>query len=164
MCEPIFYKMWDPQRFTTPWASAACYKDIFTFLLFLQIQMITVCFLCHIGGISLFFHFVFCLVKLLQAVTWEIRMCGFYYFACSLSYTYSPFNWVFVPKLQNPTRYYSPLEFSAGVLYCSRALQFWRFVAMPDVMLNLVHCLHLRLCPQKTGSICILMQRRRRAH
>jgi hypothetical protein len=32
ICEPIFYKMWDPLRLTTLWASTACYRDIFTFL------------------------------------------------------------------------------------------------------------------------------------
>jgi hypothetical protein len=31
ICEPIFYKMWEPRRLTTPWASTACYRDNFTF-------------------------------------------------------------------------------------------------------------------------------------
>jgi hypothetical protein len=31
-CEPVFYKMWEPRRLTTLWASTACYEDSFTFL------------------------------------------------------------------------------------------------------------------------------------
>jgi hypothetical protein len=31
ICEPIVYKMWEPRRLTTLWASTACYKDRFTF-------------------------------------------------------------------------------------------------------------------------------------
>jgi hypothetical protein len=30
ICEPIFYKMWEPRRLTTLWASTACYRDSFT--------------------------------------------------------------------------------------------------------------------------------------
>jgi hypothetical protein len=30
ICEPIVAKMWESQRFTTLWASTACYRDIFT--------------------------------------------------------------------------------------------------------------------------------------
>jgi hypothetical protein len=26
-CEPIVYKMWEPRRLTTLWASTACYRD-----------------------------------------------------------------------------------------------------------------------------------------
>jgi hypothetical protein len=37
--EPIVYKMWEPQHFTTLWASSACYKDIFTFLNMEQEQL-----------------------------------------------------------------------------------------------------------------------------
>jgi hypothetical protein len=33
ICEPIFYTMWEPWRLTTLWASTACYKDSFTFIL-----------------------------------------------------------------------------------------------------------------------------------
>jgi hypothetical protein len=29
--EPIIWKMWDPRRITTQWASTACYRDSFTF-------------------------------------------------------------------------------------------------------------------------------------
>jgi hypothetical protein len=32
ICEPIVYKMWEPRRLTTLWASTACYRDSFTFL------------------------------------------------------------------------------------------------------------------------------------
>jgi hypothetical protein len=32
ICEPIVYKMWEPQHLTTLWASTACYRDTFTFL------------------------------------------------------------------------------------------------------------------------------------
>jgi hypothetical protein len=31
ICEPIVWKMWEPRRLTTLWASAACYWDSFTF-------------------------------------------------------------------------------------------------------------------------------------
>jgi hypothetical protein len=34
ICEPIVYKMWEPQHLTTLWASTACYRDSFTFLLY----------------------------------------------------------------------------------------------------------------------------------
>jgi hypothetical protein len=30
ICEPIMYKMSEPRRLTTLWASTACYRDIFT--------------------------------------------------------------------------------------------------------------------------------------
>jgi hypothetical protein len=30
--EPIVYKMWEPRRLTTLWASTACHRDSFTFL------------------------------------------------------------------------------------------------------------------------------------
>jgi hypothetical protein len=29
VCEPIAYKMWEPRRLTTLWASTACYRDSF---------------------------------------------------------------------------------------------------------------------------------------
>jgi hypothetical protein len=38
ICEPIFYKMWQPRRLTTLWASTACYTDSFT--LFLQSEVV----------------------------------------------------------------------------------------------------------------------------
>jgi hypothetical protein len=28
ICEPIVYKVWEPRRLTTLWASTACYMDI----------------------------------------------------------------------------------------------------------------------------------------
>jgi hypothetical protein len=31
ICEPVVYKMWEPECLTTPWASAACCRDSFTF-------------------------------------------------------------------------------------------------------------------------------------
>jgi hypothetical protein len=33
ICEPIFYKMWEPQHLTALWVSTARYRDTFTFLL-----------------------------------------------------------------------------------------------------------------------------------
>jgi hypothetical protein len=33
ICEPIVYKMREPRRLTNLWASAVCYRDIFTFML-----------------------------------------------------------------------------------------------------------------------------------
>jgi hypothetical protein len=32
MCELTVYKMWEPRRLTTLWASTAYYRDSFTFL------------------------------------------------------------------------------------------------------------------------------------
>jgi hypothetical protein len=34
ICEPIIYKIREPRRLTTLWASTACYRDSFTFYLF----------------------------------------------------------------------------------------------------------------------------------
>jgi hypothetical protein len=31
ICEPIAYKMWEPQHLTTLWASTARYRDTFTY-------------------------------------------------------------------------------------------------------------------------------------
>jgi hypothetical protein len=31
ICEPTVWKMWEPRRLTTLWASTACYRDSFTF-------------------------------------------------------------------------------------------------------------------------------------
>jgi hypothetical protein len=33
ICEPIVYKMWEPLRLTTVWASTHCYRDSFTFFM-----------------------------------------------------------------------------------------------------------------------------------
>jgi hypothetical protein len=33
ICKPINYKMWEPRRLTNLWASTACYRDSFIFLL-----------------------------------------------------------------------------------------------------------------------------------
>jgi hypothetical protein len=32
ICKPIVYKMWEPGRLTTLWASMACFWDSFTFV------------------------------------------------------------------------------------------------------------------------------------
>jgi hypothetical protein len=32
ICEPIVQKIWEPRRLTTLWASTACYRDGFTFI------------------------------------------------------------------------------------------------------------------------------------
>jgi hypothetical protein len=32
-CEPTIYKMWEPRCLTTLWASTACYRDSFAFLM-----------------------------------------------------------------------------------------------------------------------------------
>jgi hypothetical protein len=29
ICEPIAYKIWEPRRLTTVWASTVCYRDSF---------------------------------------------------------------------------------------------------------------------------------------
>jgi hypothetical protein len=40
ICEPIFYKMWEPRRFTTLWASTTCYRDNFTYFLHVLIFLL----------------------------------------------------------------------------------------------------------------------------
>jgi hypothetical protein len=37
--EPIVYKMWEPHHLTTLWASAACYRDTFTFFFIRAVLM-----------------------------------------------------------------------------------------------------------------------------
>jgi hypothetical protein len=32
ICEPTVYRVWEPRRLTTLWASSACYRDSFTFM------------------------------------------------------------------------------------------------------------------------------------
>jgi hypothetical protein len=39
ICEPIVYKIWNPERLTTLWASVACYRDSFTFTIRYRIQL-----------------------------------------------------------------------------------------------------------------------------
>jgi hypothetical protein len=34
ICEPIVYKMWEPEHLTILWVSTACYRDTFTFYLY----------------------------------------------------------------------------------------------------------------------------------
>jgi hypothetical protein len=36
ICEPIVYKMWEPQHLTTLWVSTARYRDTFAFIRSLQ--------------------------------------------------------------------------------------------------------------------------------
>jgi hypothetical protein len=36
ICELIVYKMFEPQRLTTLWASIACYRDNFTFFIYIM--------------------------------------------------------------------------------------------------------------------------------
>jgi hypothetical protein len=44
ICEPIVYKMWDPEHLTTLWASTARYRDTFTFYLpVCTISFLTMC-------------------------------------------------------------------------------------------------------------------------
>jgi hypothetical protein len=35
ICELVFYKMWEPRRLTTQWASTACCRDIFALFVFM---------------------------------------------------------------------------------------------------------------------------------
>jgi hypothetical protein len=35
ICVPIVYKMWEPRRLTTIWNSTACYRDSFTFYVYI---------------------------------------------------------------------------------------------------------------------------------
>jgi hypothetical protein len=39
ICDPIVYKMWEPGRLTTLWASTACYRDSFIFTIVLVAQL-----------------------------------------------------------------------------------------------------------------------------
>jgi hypothetical protein len=41
--EPIIYKMWEPRRLTTLWASTACYRDSFTFYIYVYVQVDHLC-------------------------------------------------------------------------------------------------------------------------
>jgi hypothetical protein len=41
ICEPIVYKMWEPRRLTTQWASMACYRDSIPFLPYLYLNVLT---------------------------------------------------------------------------------------------------------------------------
>jgi hypothetical protein len=43
ICEPIVYKMWEPQRLTILWASTPCYRDSFTFFYFMFVELFIVC-------------------------------------------------------------------------------------------------------------------------
>jgi hypothetical protein len=36
ICEPIVKKIWEPRRLTTVWAFMACYRDSFSFYLYLH--------------------------------------------------------------------------------------------------------------------------------
>jgi hypothetical protein len=36
ICKPIVKKIWDPRRLTTLWASTACYRDSFTFYIYMK--------------------------------------------------------------------------------------------------------------------------------
>jgi hypothetical protein len=40
ICEPIVYKMWEPQLLTPLWAFMACYRDSFTFIFYVCYIMI----------------------------------------------------------------------------------------------------------------------------
>jgi hypothetical protein len=39
ICGPIVQKMWEPQHLTTLWASTACFRDTFIFLLYFALQI-----------------------------------------------------------------------------------------------------------------------------
>jgi hypothetical protein len=40
ICEPIVKKMWEPRRLTALWATTACYRDSFTFIIIIIIIII----------------------------------------------------------------------------------------------------------------------------
>jgi hypothetical protein len=42
ICEPIVYKMWEPRRLTTLWASTACYRHSFTFYLYKNPPLVSI--------------------------------------------------------------------------------------------------------------------------
>jgi hypothetical protein len=39
ICEPIVYKMWEPQHLTTLWVSTARYRDTYTYLYLLVVKL-----------------------------------------------------------------------------------------------------------------------------
>jgi hypothetical protein len=41
ICEPILYKMWEPQYLTTLWSSTVCYRDSFTFSFYYSMSVST---------------------------------------------------------------------------------------------------------------------------
>jgi hypothetical protein len=43
ICVPTVWKMWEPRRLTTLWASTACYRDSFIFLPFIIIIINVTC-------------------------------------------------------------------------------------------------------------------------
>jgi hypothetical protein len=46
ICDQTVYKLWEPWHLITLWASMACYRDSFTFFIFMQSrsqQMMEVC-------------------------------------------------------------------------------------------------------------------------
>jgi hypothetical protein len=45
ICEPIVYKIWEPQHLTTLWASTASYMDTFTFYLLCYGSVIQCCYM-----------------------------------------------------------------------------------------------------------------------
>jgi hypothetical protein len=65
--EPIFWKMCDPRRLTTLWASTACYSDRFTFFIYIwcsRTLMLVICLCTHTHTHKHHAH-VFC-VRLLR--------------------------------------------------------------------------------------------------
>jgi hypothetical protein len=46
ICEPIVYKMWEPQHLTTLWDSTACYRDTFTYYMIACMKQWTDILLC----------------------------------------------------------------------------------------------------------------------
>jgi hypothetical protein len=47
ICEPIAYKMWEPQHLSTLWVSTARYRDIFTLPTHWKVTRIEICFLSN---------------------------------------------------------------------------------------------------------------------
>jgi hypothetical protein len=58
ICEPIVYKMWDPQHLTTLWVSTAPYRDTFTFTLHIHYKIY--CFVLLIYKIAVWY----CLISI----------------------------------------------------------------------------------------------------
>jgi hypothetical protein len=64
ICEPIVYKMWEPQHLTTLWSSTVCCRDNFALTFYTVISFILIRNIYVITFfIYLYFH-VFCLLGL----------------------------------------------------------------------------------------------------
>jgi hypothetical protein len=52
ICDAVIWKVWEPQRLTTLWASTACYKDRFAFFYIYNVAKLITVQIYHIFRIS----------------------------------------------------------------------------------------------------------------